>query len=495
MAAGRRAAGVCAALLLSLSAAEAAEGPNTLGRCRCANELWIDCAGKRFFQCADDDSWDFDQGFLTQCSTFAGEVVDIAGINEDPPRAACVAAGSAVNECNVDIGGTGCPRYNCTVHPEGREARETEFGPEGLCGCEQQFFINEDCSAGFLCTERTSGGVAGIDGCLAECAEGEILLPDFENRDWLCETDPDTTRNRCKGAYNIQCPRDPVKARVEECECDFQAIFSPDCKEVFLCNSAIQPEGGFYNRVKDEDNILTVTDLRTYNVMEIEDDGRCPGLGGFKIGCDAGFDPAPPLGKLCDWSANTLGECECPGEVFLSDDCRQGFLCTSQHPADTDGCLISCAEKEYAFIRPGSDGWSCEERPDGYECPGTFKSDCVYRGDDEDDITCHCDGEIWVDQNCQSYTECKANGDGTFEKDRTSCTNGEKAIVDQTTYEVTCRSAAFEKCFGKSVHFGCGAAGFTDDPPTTTGDGDGAAAVGVSAAACAAGLGAALLLR
>ena len=89
-----------------------------------------------------------------------------------------------------------------------------------------------------------------------------------------------------------------------------------------------------------------------------KDDGRCPGA--FHVGCQEDSEPTEdPTGPTEDptepspepspttpaWEEclpsnnNTLGECCCQDQIFMSEDCRQGFYCTAQHPG-YQGCAI-----------------------------------------------------------------------------------------------------------------------------------------------------------
>merc|ERR1712013_814118 len=111
---------------------------------------------------------------------------------------------------------------------------------------------------------------------------------------------------------------------------------------------------------------------------------------------------------LCSYAKNHLGTCECPGQVFIADDCRQGFYCidfndtSSNYPEDIinagyDGCKnecegqlrvahdchdarycnsadltqhedITCPEGEIVFVNMVDHTWECKE--DDGRCPG-----------------------------------------------------------------------------------------------------------------------------
>ena len=50
--------------------------------------------------------------------------------------------------------------------------------PLGSCSCDQQLFINEDCSQGFLCREDVQEEDERNDGCLIVCNPGWHLVAD-----------------------------------------------------------------------------------------------------------------------------------------------------------------------------------------------------------------------------------------------------------------------------------------------------------------------------
>ena len=89
--------------------------------------------------------------------------------------------------CSTDVGQCpglggfilGCGEGSPTA-PTGPSCDVTRENPfeDRECKCEDQFFINDDCTAGFLC----ASGDPRDAGCYKECPTGFHLLPDFENR-------------------------------------------------------------------------------------------------------------------------------------------------------------------------------------------------------------------------------------------------------------------------------------------------------------------------
>merc|ERR1712183_800778 len=85
------------------------------------------------------------------------------------------------------------------------------------------------------------------------------------------------------------------------------------------------------------------------------------------------------------------------------------------------------------------------------QCPGDFRSDCLIN----EEVQCHCDGEIWVDHGCHSAVTCSANDDGSFDEKTLNCNANEAVVVDWENYAVTCIVDSSDLCIGRSIHFGC----------------------------------------
>ena len=101
-------------------------------------------------------------------------------------------------------------------------------------------------------------------------------------------------------------------------------------------------DGGGQGVVCGEDNVISI-DIRSWNWGCTSDEGQCPGLGGFLLGCGAG-SPTPPTEPSCDSTRLNPFEgtvCECADQFFINDDCSAGFLCKSDR-ADEEGCYKEC---------------------------------------------------------------------------------------------------------------------------------------------------------
>merc|ERR1712059_93389 len=119
---------------------------------------------------------------------------------------------------------------------------------------------------------------------------------------------------------------------------------------------------------------------------------------------------------ICPFANNTLGDCECYGQVFIADSCHKGFFCrgaagkTEWMGEFYDGCEITCWEDEVLVIDPhnGID-WHCERnlvnnasRPG--ICPGKLNTECGCSPDvAEEDCPigeCECVGQYRVSHDC-----------------------------------------------------------------------------------------------
>ena len=81
--------------------------------------------------------------------------------------------------------------------------------------------------------------------------------------------------------------------------------------------------------------------------------------------------------NMCYKTANPLGSCSCDQQLFINEDCSQGFLCRDDvHEEDerTDGCLIVCNQGWHLVADPRNDGhWFCTNITTPF-CPGKFNT-------------------------------------------------------------------------------------------------------------------------
>ena len=285
--------------------------------------------------------------------------------------------------------GIGCPTAAICM--------ETAFNPLGDCDCGEQFFLSEDCQTGFFCIDD---GALDYDGCIMNCNEGEILFPDFANREMVCVPESSATYI-CPGFAKLECPANEVTPNSDDCDCDNgQVIISSDCREAFFCRSNLInggillscPEGQIFQFDEDWGHNCVI------------DTGNCPGLGGYKLGCTSG-NPTPPPHPGCDEGKNTLGTCECEGQFFINGDCTQGFSCDSTLGTDFEGCSKTCNDGSILLPDFSTNSWACVGNWNGERvCPGEFESSCTEVALDQ--TSCECDGQILVNSDCSSSFLC-----------------------------------------------------------------------------------------
>ena len=68
----------------------------------------------------------------------------------------------------------------------------------------------------------------GFDVITAECAEGEIMIPNFLTYSWTCASSSDGYT--CPGDFSVACPDEPVEASFESCQCDGQFLVNESCQ-------------------------------------------------------------------------------------------------------------------------------------------------------------------------------------------------------------------------------------------------------------------------
>merc|ERR1712150_255618 len=152
--------------------------------------------------------------------------------------------------------------------------------PLGTCGCDQQLFINDDCTQGFLCRDDIVLENPANDGCLIQCNMGWKLVADPRNAGhWYCTN---ISTPICPGKFNTECAcSDPTNCPIGDCECDGQLRVSQDCKTAHYCDSTLAT--GYQEITCSDPNEIVYVNL-ALNTWECNvDDGRCPGA--FHVGC------------------------------------------------------------------------------------------------------------------------------------------------------------------------------------------------------------------
>ena len=89
-----------------------------------------------------------------------------------------------------------------------------EVNPYGTCGCDGQFFSNDDCTAGLFCDSSLGENM----GMWTNCSEDQIIRPNFLQNTVVCINRVEG--QQCPGPFNVEC--DPIVLDPEACECDGQ---------------------------------------------------------------------------------------------------------------------------------------------------------------------------------------------------------------------------------------------------------------------------------
>ncbi|TRY74637.1 hypothetical protein TCAL_15615, partial [Tigriopus californicus] len=423
---------------------------NPLGTCRCNGELWVSEGCSYGFYC--NDTMDIG-GEMKACGE--GEVLLVDLTTSD------WYCSNETDKCpGGPINGIGCPIPLCRYSQNHL----------GNCSCDGQLFLGDNCDEGFFCSTNIPDPYL-FDGCRKSCLSGQILVPDIPNRDWSCK-DLSETNFRCSGEFNLECPSNSIDGGLtsEDCNCSSEIIVSADCRELLHCSSKFNNGS---KTVKCDEGTIVEIDLETHSYGCTENIGKCPGMGGFRLGCRGEDLPEPPELK-CEFSKNPLGQCGgCEGQIFVNENCTEAFYCSFWTPEDgQEGCHKQCSGGQIVQFDLLAKNWTCTDRPEGFICPGKFQVDCQ---DKEDfDIQCGCPNEVWLNQECNAAFICEEKRESLSDPNRgkyVSCPPGRIIEIDfQNPYNYTCTKNV-EKCPG-SFHFGCVGGDFgsltTLPPPTTS---------------------------
>lgn len=407
-------------------------------QCRCRNELWVNDDCTDAFWCLDTiDENGYNDGRSLSCP----EGTHIS-LSFDPAGYRCT---SDLTQCpgsfHFGCDGGNLPELPCI----------SSRNPLGECGCEGQIFINEDCSEGFKCTTEIADPYL-YDGCIKQCEENQILFPNFDSGEgWECV---DRTQYKCPGSFNLNCEDEDVgnDFTSDICDCEGQMWVSNDCKEGFYCWSRLANGG---SKIVCEDNTIVQSDFVNWAFRCVEDNGQCPGLGGFQLGCSSG-SIRPDI--ECEYSENPYGTCDgCEGQIFIGDGCHGAFYCTEyipeESPEGSNGCLKTCEADQRVHLDLDTMSWDCVTKEDTYTCPGDFSVDC----NPNFDVACSCENEIWINDDCTSGFRCtgKQLDDGVNPGQRLTCPPNHQINIDFNTTNFECiPSEEAGRCPG-SAHFGC----------------------------------------
>jgi len=334
----------------------------------------------------------------------------------------------------------------------------------GTCACAEQIFLNSDCSEGYYCSSAE-------EGCVLSCPEGELILIDPRNGssvlDYQCVSRA-THGGICPGKMNTDCPCTGEGCEFGECECAKQLWVSSDCKTAKFCNDRSPEE----NQIKNctEGGQIVDVNLLSQSWKCIPDDGRCLNRS-FRLGCQKEGTTIPPTTPtkppitICSYANNTLGTCECGKQLFINEDCTEGFFCmdgTFPPGVVADGCQKKCQKNEIIVVNPAKNEWNCVPKSVSpgvlpLICPGKFKIECPGNGDIGE---CECDKQLWINEDCSEgfYCDSALAGGGRDIK----CAEGERIDVNMVNKTWSCIKDDGQ-CPG-AFHVGCE----KDPPPPVT---------------------------
>ncbi len=345
-----------------------------------------------------------------------------------------------------------------------------EFGANelGACGCEEQFFVNSDCTEGFWCSSNNPNPYE-YDGCKQTCNDNEILIPDVANHRWLCVDNGDGERV-CPGSYNMRCPGDEVVPEQSQCDVgcpgsDGRLLVAPDCRSAFFCSSRMANGGRLIEC--PEQQILSL-DIRKFSWGCQLDEGQCPGLGGFTLGCGSGAPVVTNPEPSCQYANNDIGVCDgCEGQLFGNADCTVGFYChtNADNPLSEgmDGCRRECEEGQILVPDLIERTWTCISNWNGAQfCPGAYRTECdevLPIGEDFDESQCDCGGQVFVSSDCRRGFQCGFPGNPGQD---ISCSEGTVFDFNLRTFSYECVDGSCPANWGG---FKLGCQGETIAPP------------------------------
>ncbi|TRY75788.1 hypothetical protein TCAL_01295 [Tigriopus californicus] len=419
---------------------------NPLGTCRCNGELWVAEGCSFGFYC--NDSIPDIGGTLKICDDGYVLIVDFENNDWD-----CV---EDEGQCPLDqVNGVGCRQPDCL------------YGQNSLgqCECDGQLYIDEDCNEGFLCSTNIPDPYL-FQGCKKTCLNGQILVPDIPNKDWKCE-DKSTTQYRCPGAFHFECHANVLGSNFtsDMCGCDGELLVNHDCSEAFYCFGRMANGG---RSIKCPEGQIVEVDTDNFDAVCTTNVDKCPGLGGFRVGCD-GSDIAVPELPKCEYGPNEIGTCDgCSGQIMVNENCTKSFYCSNWVPdVDDDGCHLECYNGQVVLLDLKTKSWRCDDKPEGFICPGEFKVDCPRA--ENYAIHCGCQNEVWISDGCRQAFVCvEETIDGAPQGKLTRCNDNEIISFSYANSSLECIPDEGQ-CPG-SVHFGCvgGDLSGTTIPTTTT---------------------------
>merc|ERR1712142_195055 len=147
------------------------------------------------------------------------------------------------------------------------------------------------------------------------------------------------------------------------CECDTQLFIAEHCTKGFFCFNGTDDEIGPYDGCEliCKDGYQLLVDPRNGGSWKCIDAGEtaiCPGKFNTECECKGTEEECP------------IGECECSGQLRVSQDCKTAKYCNSE----TNSTDIACGEGEIVYVNLNDNSWHCDVNDN--RCPGAFHVGC-----------------------------------------------------------------------------------------------------------------------
>jgi len=335
-------------------AQDCTESANPLGECGTCDtkQLFLAQDCKTGFLCQDTTETGLD-GCLKTCGEGQQIAVDVQNQRWD-----------CVNEDDYPCpGGVEffCPEDPVLTDPELVE-----------CDCDWQVHVNGDCTEAIICHSALSGGRQQLT-----CREGTTISINYLEQQWVCTEGDNCPPNI--GGVIMGCPLDPppvipgnsteanctyTSNPIGDCDgCNQQIFWNEGCDQAFLCSEYAVDDGedGCLLDCPEGEVVSMNIYNRTWECNERDDDYVCPGY--FNTYCPEN---------------ETAVQCGCAGEVWMSPDCRELYICQGpMSGSEFEGDIFSCSGGQIVSVEFGEEiTYQCVDETLETSCPGAFNIGC-----------------------------------------------------------------------------------------------------------------------
>lgn len=429
---------------------------NTLGNCECGEQLFVSNDCLKAFYCMDNDA-------LEEIGEDPAQVDGCELVCEDDE---ILMADPRQNTwyCLKKIGPMPllCPggfKTEC-----GCSGTDAEC-PIGDCECNGQLRVNNDCTYAKICEEN-----GAFQDFYCDENEDEIVMVDLRTEKIFCGKND----GRCPGAFHVGC------------NITYPSSSSPTTATTHVTSqsssssSATSPQSTSSTAASSQPTSSTATSSQSSSASTFSQSPSSSATSTQSTSSSATTSqssssesaatqpsttftiPSTDIQDKCNIAKNSLGNCECPEQLFVSNDCMSAFYCMDDasledmghNPDDVDGCELVCEDDEILIADPREKTWYCLQN-DGVmpmKCPGGFNTECGCSGTDADCPigNCDCDGQLRVNNDC---TYAKVCDFGTYQN--FTCNGQEDLIimVNLRTNRIYCGKDD-GRCPG-AFHVGC----------------------------------------